>query len=246
MNVSNLKISARLALAFGAVLLVSLVAAALSLFKLASIQENLSDIVLDNNVRIELSNSMGDAIHIVTRVMRSVVILSDKSAKDAEMTKITKAREDYDKAWAELQKMPASEVGNAIREKIAAARDFARPLNNKVIELGLAGNVDEANKLLVQEAGPATQKWQDLLEENIAFQKNITQQKYQQATEDDAQARSLLIMANCICIALSALLGWLVTRSITVASQLSTVLRDWLSLHIRRNDKELHQYFKRG
>lgn len=27
--------------------------------------------------------------------------------------------------------------------------------------------------------------------------------------------------------------------SITVASQLSTVLRDWLSLHIRRNDKEL-------
>ena len=34
--------------------------------------------------------------------------------------------------------------------------------------------------------------------------------------------------------------------SITVASQLSTVLRDWLSLHIRRNDKELHSYFKRG
>ncbi len=27
--------------------------------------------------------------------------------------------------------------------------------------------------------------------------------------------------------------------SITVASQLSTVLRDWLSLHIRRSDKEL-------
>jgi hemerythrin-like metal-binding protein len=34
--------------------------------------------------------------------------------------------------------------------------------------------------------------------------------------------------------------------SITVASQLSTVLRDWLSLHIRRNDKELHKYLKRA
>jgi hemerythrin-like metal-binding protein len=30
--------------------------------------------------------------------------------------------------------------------------------------------------------------------------------------------------------------------SITVASQLSTVLRDWLSLHIRRNDKELRRF----
>ncbi|MES2878864.1 MAG: bacteriohemerythrin [Pseudomonadota bacterium] len=33
--------------------------------------------------------------------------------------------------------------------------------------------------------------------------------------------------------------------SITVASQLSTVLRDWLSLHIRRNDKELLVFLKK-
>lgn len=30
--------------------------------------------------------------------------------------------------------------------------------------------------------------------------------------------------------------------SITVAAQLSTVLRDWLSLHIRRSDKELKEH----
>jgi hemerythrin-like metal-binding protein len=34
--------------------------------------------------------------------------------------------------------------------------------------------------------------------------------------------------------------------SITVASQLSTVLRDWLSLHIRRNDKELLTFLKKA
>ncbi|MEG2046356.1 MAG: bacteriohemerythrin [Comamonas sp.] len=33
--------------------------------------------------------------------------------------------------------------------------------------------------------------------------------------------------------------------SITVASQLSAVLRDWLSLHIRRNDKELLRFQRR-
>ncbi len=33
--------------------------------------------------------------------------------------------------------------------------------------------------------------------------------------------------------------------SITVASQLSTVLRDWLSLHIRRSDKEIKVFLKR-
>lgn len=33
--------------------------------------------------------------------------------------------------------------------------------------------------------------------------------------------------------------------SITVASQLSSVMRDWLSLHIRRNDKELLKFERR-
>ena len=32
--------------------------------------------------------------------------------------------------------------------------------------------------------------------------------------------------------------------SITVASQLSTVLRDWLSLHIRRSDKEIRAFLQ--
>ncbi len=32
--------------------------------------------------------------------------------------------------------------------------------------------------------------------------------------------------------------------SIAVAAQLSTVLRDWLSLHIRRSDKELHTFLR--
>lgn len=32
--------------------------------------------------------------------------------------------------------------------------------------------------------------------------------------------------------------------SITVASQLSTILRDWLSLHIRRSDKELLEFVR--
>lgn len=34
--------------------------------------------------------------------------------------------------------------------------------------------------------------------------------------------------------------------SFTVASQLSTVLRDWLSLHIRRSDKEILSFVKKS
>lgn len=43
---------------------------------------------------------------------------------------------------------------------------------------------------------------------------------------------------------LNALQAKFDSGSITVAAQLSTVLRDWLSLHIRRSDKELLTFMK--
>lgn len=45
---------------------------------------------------------------------------------------------------------------------------------------------------------------------------------------------------------LEDLRGKFESGSITVAAQLSTVLRDWLSLHIRRSDKELKSYLDKS
>lgn len=215
MDFKKFTVSTRLAFAFGMVLSISLIAAVLSLSKLSSIQENLRDIVQDNNVKVKLNNDMADAIHIVTRVMRSVVLLNEKAEKDAEMVKIVKAREDYDKAWADLEKFAASPTGKVIRAKIVAAKELARPLNNRVVELGMASKDDEAKLILFKEANPATQKWQDALAENIAFQQTHSEQQFLEAEADYAQAKFLLIAANALSIGLAILLGWLVTRSIT-------------------------------
>ncbi len=215
MQFKNLKVSTRLAYAFGMVLAISLIAAVLSISKLTAIQENLKDIVFDNNVKIRLNTEMSDAVHIVARVMRSVVLLTEPADMEREMRKITKARADYDRAWAELEKFPASETGAQIRRKIASARDAARPVNNRVLELGLADKDAEAKEVLFKEAIPATQQWQDALAENIAFQHANSEKQYQQAEADYQQARTLLIAANSLSFALAIVLGWLVTRSIT-------------------------------
>ena len=215
MQFNNMKVGSRLAIAFGVVLTISVIAALLSLNRLAAIQDNLKDIVLDNNVKIELNSNMSENIHIVSRVMRSVVLLREKSEKEAELAKITKAREDYDRNWAALEKFVPSEKGKAIRAKIVAARDVARPLNNKVIELGMANKEEEATKVLFSEANPATQKWQAALDENIEFQKANSLKQFNEAEAEYAQAKFLLIVANVINVAMALALGVWVTRSIT-------------------------------
>jgi len=215
MNLADYKIGTRLAVAFGLVVLLSVASAGLALKELASVEANLDDIVTDNNVKITLNHEMAESVHVVSRVMRTMVLLQEKDEVQAEEAKLVKARANYDHGWDALQKFVASEAGKANRAKIAAAAETARALNNKVIDLAHAGKDDEAIAMLLKEAGPATAKWQDTLDENIAFQEANTEKQHAQALTDYNQARSVLIGTNILSIALAVLFGWLVTRSIT-------------------------------
>ena len=214
MKLTDFKIGTRLAFAFGLVVLLSVGSAGLALKELASVEHNLDDIVTDNNVKIKLNHEMAESVHVVSRVMRTMVLLHDKAEIKVEETKLLKARLLYDHGWDGLQKFAASESDKANRAKIAAAAETARALNNQVIDLAHAGKDDEAVAKMLKEAGPATQKWQDALDENVAYQEANTVTQHAQATADYHQARSVLIGTNILSVALAMLFGWLVTRSI--------------------------------
>ncbi len=62
--------------------------------KLAGIEANLEDPVLDNNVKIKLSAEMNTADRVVSRVVGSVVLLPEKTDKVQEMAKIAMALEE--------------------------------------------------------------------------------------------------------------------------------------------------------
>ncbi|HOE42936.1 MAG TPA: methyl-accepting chemotaxis protein [Rhodoferax sp.] len=215
MNFKDMKIATRLGFTFGLVLVVTIIAAVLTLSKVADIQENLRDIVQDNNVKVRLSNEMAASTHIVARVIRTILLVKEKELREQRRKSIADARDNYNKLWAELEKMPVSEAGKAIRKKVSDARSIVLELNNRVIEFTMADKDSEATELLLKEASPAIQKMLDALNENIAFQQAETQKVYAEAEAQYQSTRSLLIAANALVVLLAALSGWLVTRSIT-------------------------------
>jgi methyl-accepting chemotaxis protein len=111
--------------------------------------------------------------------------------------------------------MDESSEGRALFAKVAATREAARPLNNRVLEFAMAENDDEAKKVLFAEASPATQKLQDAIDEAIAFQKANNKASLETAETDYQHAQLLLIIANAVNVFMAVALGWLVTRSIT-------------------------------
>ena len=136
MNFQHLTLARRLGLSFAALVLMSLFSSSLGLYKLAQVQDALDDVVLDNNRKVELLTTMSEQVHVVARVLRTLVIITEPSEDAAEHKKIDEARARYDAAWAELEKMPASPEGQDLRKSIAAAREVARPLNDQAIKAG--------------------------------------------------------------------------------------------------------------
>ena len=212
---ANIKIGIRLAAGFAAVLLLMAGLALVGINGMASVEGRLDEIVNDNMVKIKLVNDMSEAVHIVTRITRTIVLLDDPDAIAVERKKLDSYRQKYNEAWTTLEKLPASDKGKAIRAKIKELATEARAGTDKVIDLAVGNNDKEAVKVLLTVASPAAQKWQDALDENLALQDENTKEDFANAQQAYASAHTLILTLAGVAIALGALIAWFLTTSVT-------------------------------
>jgi len=211
----NMKIGMRLALGFASVLVLLIAVAVVGFRSMAEIHVQLDDIVNDNVVKMQLVNNMSEDVHVVSRVIRTIVLLDDVVAMNQEKEKIAAARDAYNKSWDELTKKPASERGQAIRKKIEEARAASIPMNNKVIELALVNKDEEARILLMKEASPLVAKWQAALDENAEFQTENNKKQAAEATASYELAQKVMSSLTVLAILLGVGIAVWITRSIT-------------------------------
>jgi methyl-accepting chemotaxis protein len=211
----NLKIGTRLGVAFAIVLLLSAVAGSIAVIELGLMRSDIDRIVLVSNKKTHLVSAMSEAVHIESRVIRTITLLSDKDAMKTEWAKVDKVRHAYDQAWQALSEMPASEAGMALRRKTDAAKVEVRPLVDQVLALALENKDEEATTMLLKQVGPASTHWQETLEANLALQVQGSEQAYQEAIESFQMSRNLQVAVNLVAIVLGIALAYGITRSVT-------------------------------
>lgn len=212
---ANMKIGLRLALGFAVVLALMAALAVMGINGMAKIEGELDGIVKENIYKTKLSEEIATQIHIVTRVMRTIVLLKDPAQIAQEHKKIDEARQKYAETFVALEKTASSERGKAIHAKIKTLMAEAAPLNNKVLELNAAGKDGEAVQLLMTVAAPATAKAQDALDENIALLEEDTATDYANAKAAYDSAFKMMVILAAAAVLFGILLAWVLTRSIT-------------------------------
>ena len=212
---STMRIATMLSIAFGSLVLVIAAAGGIALFNFANIAAELDHIVTENGKKLEYANTMSESVHIVSRVMRTELLLADHAKAEAEHKKLAEARQAYDTSRALLEKLPASEQGRALRAAIDQAAGLARPLNDQVLTLSNEGKTADAVALMLNQAGPAVTKWQQALHENIALVQQDNKAYYEAAQGQYRSGRAVMIIAIVLALVLAVVMGWWVTRRIT-------------------------------
>ncbi|QEM67991.1 HAMP domain-containing protein [Geobacter sp. FeAm09] len=213
---NNMKIGKRLALGFGIVLALMLALTWIGISNMGQIQGKLERIVKVNNERFELANDMLNNIFEVSLNLRNVIIDESSEKRQGYYKSSQEQREKYNEGFKKIEGMTTKDdqKGLDLIAKIKEAQDAARPLNNKVFELALAGKSAEASALMMKEARPATRKWIDLLNGLADHQKERTKIRYEEAGKTYDAARSWMFAIGGVAILFAVFVAVFLTRGI--------------------------------
>ncbi len=212
---TNLKIGTRLAVGFGLILALLLLIAGVGLNRMGSIAADTEKIVTHYNVQNNLARDMSEQIHIVSRLLRTVLLMDNLADKKENAGRIAKSRETYDDLAKKLEATSKSAESKAILAEISALVPRARQGNTKVLELALAGQDKEANRVLFGEARGAIAAWQTGLDKASTYFKGQVDKAYTSAEAAYKQAVTIVLSVAGLALLLGAVLAYFITRSIT-------------------------------
>lgn len=111
----------------------------------------------------------------------NVVMLTDLSAKQAEVERTRADMERYTKANRELENVlsssgAANDEQRAMLAKASSRSAKAVPLVGKIIDLGLTGRNEEAMQGLEQELQPVQKQWKAALDDLIGAEEKLNEQ----------------------------------------------------------------------
>ncbi|WP_434989007.1 methyl-accepting chemotaxis protein [Xanthomonas melonis] len=205
----------RLGAAFALLILLSGLLVAIGLNSMATAKRQLDFIVLDRMAKIQIGNGMLDANSSIMIALGTYAMSTSAELDQEALVTITQQRARYKELRAKLDTLSSSEEGRKIRAAMDAQRTVSGKINDQVIALAAAEDNTPAQALLSEKARPALIAWQDLIRQLVTRQETQSQQAYAETLTSMHRAKVLLLIGGAAVMTISALLAWLITRSLT-------------------------------
>ena len=215
----NMKVSTRLALAFGVVLVLLLAVIAVGISRMQLIDDKMRDVTDVNDVEIRHATDMQSSQLIVGNTVRDLVIASDATVQKERLAQMHASVAELEKQAAEIERMFAQDSGTTQAEKDSLAKILTmmkeiQPLRDHVANAATTNHKDEAIRVMTQEYQAKNVAFREALGAFVEQQVKVSDADAEEAHAQFRSARTLMLSIGALAVLFAAVAAVIVTRSV--------------------------------
>jgi methyl-accepting chemotaxis protein len=198
-----MKISTKLGLAFGTLIVLMGINSLVGYFGVSALNGKVDLMVTDRYPKTVWSNEIIDQIHVIARAMRNTLILDDKQAIQHEIDSVEESRKIIEDRFDKLKGALRGDEGKDALQNAMDFRDLYTEGQAEFLRMTGLGLKQQATEFLLATVGPQQQGYIDAVEALTKFQGELMTQ----AGEDSAALATRAKLVNGLLGVLALVVG---------------------------------------
>jgi methyl-accepting chemotaxis protein len=216
---ADMKVSTRLGLAFGVVLVLLVAVIGIAIQRMVVMNEHVHSITAENDIESRYAYVLRGSSFRIGLAVRDLIVYTDQETlktKNSEMleqfAQFESDADKLDKMFDEIANTTPTEKG--LIAKIKQSYSEMKPTAMKAAELGLADKDQLATVVLKTEFVPRNNALLELCGELVTFEEKQNDDEALGAAQAFKDARTVMLSLGALAVALAIAAGVLITRSI--------------------------------
>ena len=213
---NNLKIGTRLGLSNAFMLAVMIAIAVLAILRMSSLNMAIDHLVHDEFPKVTAVTTIDDSLNQIAIAVRNSLLMKDEAAIKSQTDNIEKFRGVIAENIGKLEKSASDEKDKALLKALKDASSAYMPELSAFLKLVADKKPDEAQVFILTTLPPLRLAFTKSVEALIQNQNEQFTIAGKEASSTYTNAKWMTIGLTSLAVALASLMGFLVTRSITV------------------------------
>ncbi|HRK39916.1 MAG TPA: methyl-accepting chemotaxis protein [Burkholderiaceae bacterium] len=209
-----MKLAVRLGLGFAATLLLLVIISVVSYTRLNTLNREIEDLVNDKYPKTIDAIDVIRAMNQVAQINRNLLLVTDPNEIKSQVSRMTEQRKIITDNINSLESRITSDEGKKLLRVMNDTRAVYVSTLEKFLAHVQSNERDAAFKLLYGDMRPATDAYLKAIRGLIDFQDELMKKTGKDADALANATQTLIMVLGSIAAFLSALLGWIITRSV--------------------------------
>ncbi|MGI9135395.1 MAG: MCP four helix bundle domain-containing protein, partial [Rhodoferax sp.] len=211
---NNIKIGARLGLAFGFVLGLMAAIVVIAITRFAQLNAETTDVVRSDYPNVVIANAIAGHVNLIARSTRNLLLIKEEEASKREAERLAKARQSVSESMEKLAQTIDAGKGREVFGALKEARSAYVVDLDTLLKMVAEKKTDEAVVFMMTKMRATQQNYFDKIAAMVDYQDSLMKQAEVDAVETYHNARWVLLALAGVALVLAGLLGVLVTRSV--------------------------------